>query len=124
MLINNKVKAFVPIKDQTKAKMFYQDQLGLNLLSEDPYGLEFDLGGSVLRLSMVESHQPAQYTILGWKVSDIYAEMTELGARGIIFEQFSMQNQDERGVWDAPDGTKVAWFKDPFGNVLSLDQKK
>jgi predicted enzyme related to lactoylglutathione lyase len=124
MLINNKVKAFVPIKDQTKAKMFYQDLLGLNLLNEDPYGLEFDLDSSVLRLSMVESHQPAQYTILGWKVSDIYAEMTELEARGIIFEQFNMQNQDARGVWDAPDGTKVAWFKDPFGNVLSLDQKK
>jgi hypothetical protein len=93
-------------------------------LSEDSYGLEFDLGNSVLRLNLVESHQPASYTILGRKVNNIYIEMGELEGLGVVFEKFNLQNQDGRGVWEAPDGTKVAWFKDPFGNILSIHEKK
>jgi catechol 2,3-dioxygenase-like lactoylglutathione lyase family enzyme len=124
MLINNKVKAFIPITNPAKAKAFYQNLLGFKLLGEDSYGLEFDLDNLVLRLSVIESHQPAHYTVLGWKVNDIYAEMAELEAIGIVFEQYNIQDQDERGVWAAPDGTKVAWFKDPCGNVLSIDEKK
>jgi catechol-2,3-dioxygenase len=123
MLIN-KVKAFLPIKDKAKAKSFYQNLLGLKLLGEDSYGLEFDLHSSVLRLSLVESHQPARHTVLGWKVNNIYAELAELEALGVIFEKFNLQGEDEKGVWEAPDGTKVAWFKDPCGNILSIDEKK
>jgi catechol 2,3-dioxygenase-like lactoylglutathione lyase family enzyme len=124
MLINNKVKAFVPITDLAKAKNFYQNLLGLKLSGEDSYGLEFDLGHAVLRLSVIDSLQPAHYTVLGWKVNDIYAELAELVAIGIVFEKFNLPTQDERGTWEAPDGTKVAWFKDPFGNMLSIDEKK
>lgn len=121
MLTSAKVKVFVPITDAEKAKSFYQGTLGFTLLTEDSYGLEFALDHVVLRLSMVGQHQPAQFTILGWKVTDIYSAVADLEARGVIFEKYGFENQDERGVWAAPGGTKVAWFKDPFGNTLSVD---
>jgi hypothetical protein len=123
MLTDKNVKAFLCITDSVKAKAFYQDMLRLKLSGEDSYGLEFELHSTTLRLSLIPSHQPATYTVLGWQVNDIYAEMKELGAQGIVFEQYNLTDQDKHGVWNAPGGTKVAWFKDPFGNLLSIDQK-
>ncbi len=65
---------------------------------------------------------PASYTILGWEVDAIEKAVTELNSRGVVFERFAGMAQDTLGVWNAPGGSKVAWFKDPDGNVLSLSQ--
>jgi hypothetical protein len=46
-----------------------------------------------------------------------------LKSRGVTFERYDFLQQDENGLWEAPGGTKVAWFKDPNGNLLSIDQK-
>jgi len=70
----------------------------------------------------VQSHTPPNYTVLGWDVADIGAEMKELTERGVKFERYEGLEQDGSGVWTSPSGAKIAWFKDPDGNVLSLTQ--
>ena len=65
---------------------------------------------------------PAPYTVLGWRVPDAAAAVEELGGRGVEFARFDGMEQDELGVWTSPAGARVAWFRDPDGNVLSISQ--
>jgi catechol 2,3-dioxygenase-like lactoylglutathione lyase family enzyme len=122
MLVNATLKAFVPTIMPAKAKIFYRDILGLKFLSEDNYALEFDANGILLRVSIVPELKPHPFTILGWNVADIAATIQSLNKKGIAFEKYSFLEQDAAGVWTAPGGTKVAWFKDPDGNILSLTE--
>ena len=115
--------AFVPIVDAGKAREFYQGTLGLTLQREElPFALVFDAGGIMLRLAIVGKPAPAPWTVLGWEVPDIAASVNTLGARGVRFERYPGMNQDENGIWNSPSGARVAWFKDPEGNVLGLTQ--
>jgi predicted enzyme related to lactoylglutathione lyase len=122
MLSTSPLVAFAAITDPERAKAFYGQVLGLTLAHDDPSGLEFDANGTMLRLARVDALTPAPYTVLGWRVADIDAAIAALSARGVAFERFEGMEQDSRGVWTVPDGGKVAWFKDPDGNVLSLSQ--
>ena len=122
MLGASKVMAFVATADAARARTFYRDVLGLRLVGDEPYALVFESGGTTLRVQKVASVAPAQYTVLGWSVSDIEGTMERLRAGGVRFETFGMPGQDKSGVWTAADGARVAWFKDPDGNLLSLTQ--
>lgn len=122
MLADKKLKAFVPTTDPQKAKHFYKDLLGLKLLSEDKYALEFDANGTLLRVTTVRELKPHPFTVLGWKVTDISSVIRDLNKKGIFFERYDFLQQDDLGIWEAPGGTKVAWFKDADGNILSLDE--
>lgn len=114
--------AFVPTRDSKKACPFYEGVLGLRFVSEDQFALVLDANGIMVRLAVVPEFQPQQFTILGWEVSDINKEVARLQEQGICFEKHGMKGQDEHGIWSSPSGAKVAWFKDPDGNVLSLTQ--
>lgn len=91
-------------------------------MSEDGFALVFDAHGTKLRVTTVHELAPAQYTVLGWEVSDITAAAKDLQSAGVKLEQYGLKEQDERGIWTAPGGAKVAWFKDPDGNILSVTQ--
>jgi catechol 2,3-dioxygenase-like lactoylglutathione lyase family enzyme len=116
------IMAFVATTQPDKARAFYRDVLGLRLTSEDSFALAFDVGGTMLRVARVEQLHPAGYTVLGFVVADIHAAIEELTQSGVEFERFSFMQQDEHGVWTAPGGAKIAWFKDPDANTLSLTQ--
>jgi len=119
---SQKLMAFVATRDPARARSFYRDTLGLRLLSEDRFALVFDANGTMLRVTSVHELALAKYTVLGWEVSDIAATAKDLARAGVKLEQYGFKEQDERGIWTAPDGTRVAWFKDPDGNILSLTQ--
>ncbi len=104
------------------SKAFYRDTLGLKFMTDDTFAFVFDMGGAELRVSRVPAVIPAAYAVLGFEVKDIAAEIDALVAKGVKFERFGFFQQDERGIWAAPDGTKVAWFRDPDMNMLSLVQ--
>jgi catechol 2,3-dioxygenase-like lactoylglutathione lyase family enzyme len=113
--------AFVATTDAARAKAFYADRLGLPLVSEDDFAVVFDANGTTLRVAIVKELHAAPYTVLGWAVQDIDTAANELRGKGIVFEIYPwMQQQD--GIWTAPGGTRVAWFKDPDGNTLSISQ--
>jgi catechol 2,3-dioxygenase-like lactoylglutathione lyase family enzyme len=120
VLNSSKLMAFVATKDATRAKAFYGETLGLPLVSEDPFAVVFNANGIVIRVTPVRDIAIGGYTVLGWEVADINASVAELTSRGVRFELFPGLPQSESGVWDAPGGASVAWFKDPDGNLLSL----
>jgi catechol 2,3-dioxygenase-like lactoylglutathione lyase family enzyme len=122
MLSGKKLKAFIPTVMPGEAKIFYQDILGLKLLSEDNYALEFDANGTSLRVTIVTELKPHPFTVLGWDVDDISATIKALNEKGVFCEKYDFLQQDHLGIWTAPGGAKVAWFKDPDGNVLSLTE--
>lgn len=119
-----KLKAFIPTTNPTKAKHFYEELLGLKLISADNYGMEFDSNGTRLRVNTIQELKPHPFTVLGWDVEDIEERLKELTAKGIVFERYEFLQPDALGIWTAPDGTKVAWFKDADGNLLSLSECK
>lgn len=115
--------AFVPTTNPAAAKAFYESILGLHLISEDPFAVMFDANGTPLRVTTVESAPQLPFTVLGWTVPDITAAVHELVAKGVVFERFAGMDQDDDGVWTVPGGgARVAWFKDPDANVLSVTQ--
>lgn len=113
---------FSATSDPDKARAFYEQIMGFALVDENPFSLEFDAEGTMLRVQKTQEFTPLPFTLLGWRVDDIAAKVDELVARGAVFEKFDFMEQDERGIWTAPDGAKVAWFKDPDGNTLSLSE--
>jgi catechol 2,3-dioxygenase-like lactoylglutathione lyase family enzyme len=113
---------FVATTDPTAAKAFYGDQLGLAIVDDSPFAVVFDAGGSALRVTSVAEAVIAPYTVLGWDVPDIAVAVDDLASRGVSFERFDGMEQDDRGIWDAPGGARIAWCKDPEGNVVSLAQ--
>jgi catechol 2,3-dioxygenase-like lactoylglutathione lyase family enzyme len=113
---------FVATSDMPAARAFYERALGLRVSGQSPIACVFDANGTTLRVVAVEEPTIAPYTVLGWIVSDIAATIRELTTRGVDFARFDGMDQDELGIWNAPGGTSVAWFKDPDGNVLSLTQ--
>jgi catechol 2,3-dioxygenase-like lactoylglutathione lyase family enzyme len=114
--------AFVPTADLGRARPFYEDVLGLTLVTADDLACMFDSNGTLLRVNDVGAFTPARFTIVGWAVADIAAEVSDLVARGVTFERYPGFEQNELGIWTAPDGTQVAWFRDPDGNTLSVAQ--
>ncbi len=124
MLAQSKVMAFVATANPDAAKRFYAETLGLTLVEDGPFALVFDANGTMLRVQRVQASMlvAAPYTALGWEVIDITQSASELTARGVVFQRYDGMPQDELGIWTTPDGSRVAWFKDPDGNTLSLTQ--
>jgi catechol 2,3-dioxygenase-like lactoylglutathione lyase family enzyme len=125
VLKNADVVAFVPTRNPRTARAFYEHVLGLEFISEDPFALVFNANGVTVRIadvSSVQDFRPAPFTILGWQVPSAEATMRVLQARGVVFERFPGMQQSQTGIWASPSGAKVAWFKDPDGNVLSVTE--
>jgi catechol 2,3-dioxygenase-like lactoylglutathione lyase family enzyme len=119
---SHKLVAMVATTDADRAKEFYSKMLGLAFLSEDQFAVVFDACGTMLRVAIVRGLNPAPYTVLGWDVPDVAAAVESLRRAGITFEQYGFKGQDAAGIWTSPSRAKVAWFKDPDGNVLSITQ--
>jgi catechol 2,3-dioxygenase-like lactoylglutathione lyase family enzyme len=124
MPVLTRMIGFLITNDGEKAKTFYGDILGFRLMNEDEYALTFDANGTMLRVHKGRDFKPAQGTVLGWQVEDIHTAIRDLTPRGVHFEQFGLpfMKQDDLAVWTPPNGDRVAWFKDPDGNVLSISQ--
>jgi catechol 2,3-dioxygenase-like lactoylglutathione lyase family enzyme len=122
VLAGDDLIAFVATGDPARARAFYGDTLGLELVEETPFAVVFSVGATMLRVTVVDAVIAAPYTVLGWAVADIAARVRELGKRGVAFERYAGLEQDELGVWRSPSGARIAWFKDPDGNTLSLTQ--
>jgi catechol 2,3-dioxygenase-like lactoylglutathione lyase family enzyme len=119
---SEKLGAFISTSDPPRALTFYRDTLGLKLQEESPYALVFDCGGTMLRVQIVRQATVAPYTALGWQVQDIAQTIKKLNQAGVAMERFEGMQQDELGAWSPGGSTKVAWFKDPEGHILSLTQ--
>jgi catechol 2,3-dioxygenase-like lactoylglutathione lyase family enzyme len=123
MLGSINIVAFIPTTDAPRAREFYEGVLGLPFIKDDGFALVLDANGIRMRIAKVPADfKPAQFAILGWEGPNIEEMVRGLGKRGVHFEIFGFFKQDELGIWTAPSGDKVAWFKDPDGNILSVSQ--
>lgn len=122
MLGSTNIVAVVPIRDSEKSRAFYVGVLGLRFVKDDGFALVLDANGIMVRATKMKDFTPAQFTVLGWQVSNIENVVRELSEKGIHFEIFGFFKQDALGIWTAPNGDKVAWFKDPDGNILSVSE--
>jgi catechol 2,3-dioxygenase-like lactoylglutathione lyase family enzyme len=122
-VLDGKAVAFVNVADGDGAVAFYRDVLGLELLGRDAFGMFFVLGGALLRVTPMPDFVAGPHPVLGWEVPDIRAAAAALRAVGVAMTVYEGMGQDADGIWAAPGGgAKVAWFADPFGNVLSLSE--
>ncbi|MGH9495439.1 MAG: VOC family protein [Candidatus Sulfotelmatobacter sp.] len=122
MLGSTDIVAFVSVSDADKARAFYEGLLGLKFVKDDGFALVFDANGIMVRAAKMKEVTPQHFTVLGWQVNEIENVVGALTAKGVKFEVFGFFKQDELGIWIAPTGDKVAWFKDPDGNILSVSQ--
>ena len=122
MLGSINIVAFVPTNDSDKARAFYEGVLGLRFVKDDGFALVLDANGIMVRVAKAPEFKPAQFTILGCQGTDIEKVAEGLQAKGVHFESFGFFEQDKLGIWTAPSGDRVAWFKDPDGNILSVSQ--
>jgi catechol 2,3-dioxygenase-like lactoylglutathione lyase family enzyme len=122
MLGSCKLVAFIAARDLGRAKAFYRDTLGLRMVSEDEFALVFDAAGTMLRIARVQEVAAAEYTVLGWQIPDIVRMAKNLQKAHVTLQRYPGMPQDELGIWTSPSGARVAWFKDPDGNTLSITQ--
>jgi len=124
MLGKTDIIAMIPTTDTAKARAFYEGLLGLTFLKEDGFALVLKANDIMIRVVKLDKFTPVQYTTLGWNVKDIEKVVASLEQQGVHFERFGFFKQDDLGIWTAPNGDKVAWFKDPDGNTLSVSEHK
>jgi len=124
ILAGSEVIAFAPTTDPARARAFYEGVLGMRLVAdEQPFALVFDANGIMLRVTTVHELKPQAFTILGWHAPEIEATVDRLAAAGVTLERFQgLNDADPRGIWNSPGGARIAWFKDPDGNVLSVTE--
>ena len=123
MLADFKLMAFLATTDAARARAFYEGVLGLRFVSEDDFAVVYDAKGIELRLQKVRELKPQPYTALGWSVDGIGKIVRDIAARGGKFERFPQLGQDAAGIWTSPSGARIAWLRDPDGNLLSLTEK-
>ena len=122
MLASMNMMGFLLTKDYDKSRTFYESNLGFEFVSLDKFALVMKAGKSMIRIVKVPTFTPLQSTVLGWQVDNIEAIVDWLVKRGVVFEKYPFVQDKERGIWTAPGGSKVAWFKDPDGNVLGVSE--
>ncbi len=122
MLASGKLMGFIPTTNYSKAREFYEGKLGFEVVGLDQFAMVMQMGGNQIRAVQLPAFTPQQGTILGWQVEEIEAVATWLLERGIETEKYSFIQDQKLGIWNAPSGDRVAWFKDPDGNVLSISQ--
>jgi catechol 2,3-dioxygenase-like lactoylglutathione lyase family enzyme len=120
MLHTGKLMGFLSTTDYDKARAFYEGQLGFEFVSLDSFALALRSGENMIRIIKAEAFQPAVSTVLGWEVEDVRATVLWLASRNVVTEKYPFVADRELGIWTAPSGDQVAWFKDPDGHVLSL----
>jgi catechol 2,3-dioxygenase-like lactoylglutathione lyase family enzyme len=120
MLAAGRMVGFLTTTDYEKARAFYECKLGFRFVSLDQFALTLRAGENMIRISQSETFNPAQGTVLGWEADDLRAVVLWLRSQGVESEKYAFVEDQQLGIWSAPSGDQVAWFKDPDGNVLSI----
>jgi catechol 2,3-dioxygenase-like lactoylglutathione lyase family enzyme len=115
--------AFIPSTDLDRSRSFYEETLGQTVTSQDDFAVVLDVHGLGVRIVDVRDpdFEARPFTVFGWRVADLDAAIADLASRGVAFLRFDGMDQDDLGAWHSPSGTRIAWFQDPDGNTLSLN---
>ena len=113
----------IAVKDLDRARKFYEDTLGLKTKDRDSEVLTMTSGDTTINVYRSEFAGTNKATALTFEVEDIESEVEELKEKGIFFEHYDLPGLEQQGDLHVGEGDfKVAWFKDPDGNILSLEE--
>jgi predicted enzyme related to lactoylglutathione lyase len=124
MLKNAPIVPYIPVADVERARKFYEQVVGLVPKQEYAGGVIYECGkGSWVFLYPSAGAGTSEASQAFWQVEDIVAEVAELRARGVVFEEYDMPGLKTEDGIATGGGAKTAWFKDTEGNVLAVSQR-
>ena len=125
MLSDHPVYVTIATADMARARAFYEGTLGFKVEADGAEGgVHYRSGATRFYLYPSQFAGHAQHTLASWLVDDVEREVAELTDRGVAFEKYDLPGlkTDERGIADLGGATQAAWFKDPDGNILNVEQ--
>ena len=123
MLMNAKICAYIPVSNLARARKFYEGPVGLEPKEEYAGGVIYECGGSVVFMYPTSNAGTSKASQAFWSVDDVEAEVAELKARGVTFEEYDMPGITMKNSIATGGGAKTAWFKDTEGNILAISQR-
>jgi predicted enzyme related to lactoylglutathione lyase len=123
MLKNAPIRVYIPVSDLARARSFYEGKVGLVPKEEYAGGVIYECGGSEAFMYPTSNAGTSQASQAFWSVDDVEAEVTELKARGVVFEEYDMPGITMENSIASGGGARTAWFKDTEGNILAVSQR-
>jgi catechol 2,3-dioxygenase-like lactoylglutathione lyase family enzyme len=124
MLKNAPITPYIPAADVTRARRFYEGTLGLVPREEYAGGVIYECGrGTSFFMYPSPGAGTSKASYAFWTVDDVEAEVAELKARGVVFEEYNMPGLNTQNSIATAGGAKTARFKDTEGNILAVSQR-
>jgi predicted enzyme related to lactoylglutathione lyase len=123
MLRNAPIRAYIPALNMARARKFYEEIVGLQAKEEYAGGVVYECGGTGVFMYPTPNAGTSKASQAFWQVNDVEAEVAELKARGVKFEEYDMQGVTMKNGIMTGGGAKTAWFKDTEGNILAVSQR-
>jgi len=123
MLADSPIRAYIPASDVARARKFYEKTVGLKPKQEYAGGVIYECGGTEVFMYPTPNAGTSKASQAFWQVKDVEAEVAELKARGVTFEEYDMPGIKMKNGIATGGGAKTAWFKDTEGNILAISQR-
>ena len=123
MLSTAPIRAYIPVSDVARARKFYEHTVGLTPKEEFAGGVLYECGGAEVFMYPTSNAGTSKASQAFWEVDDVEAEVAELKARGVVFEEYDMPGLRTRNGIAVGGGAKTAWFRDTEGNILAVSQR-
>jgi predicted enzyme related to lactoylglutathione lyase len=123
MLSTAPIRAYIPASDVRRARKFYERTVGLTPKEDYAGGVIYECGGTEVFLYPTSNAGTSKASQAYWQVDDVEAEVAELKARGVVFEEYKTPGVEMRNGIAVAGGAKTAWFKDTEGNILAISQR-
>ena len=123
MLSTAPIRAYIPAGNISRARKFYEGTLGLTPKEEFAHGVIYECGGAEVFLYPTSNAGTSKASQAFWQVEDVEADVAELKARGVTFEEYDMPGVTMENSIATGGGAKTAWFKDTEGNILAVSQR-
>ncbi|HEV7164181.1 MAG TPA: VOC family protein [Gammaproteobacteria bacterium] len=123
MLKDSPIRAYIPVSNVPRAREFYEGIIGLRPKQEYAGGVIYDCGGTEVFMYPTPNAGTSKASQAFWQVADVEAEVAELKARGVKFEEYAFPGFKMVGSILTGGGAKTAWFKDTEGNILAISQR-
>jgi predicted enzyme related to lactoylglutathione lyase len=123
MLSTSPIRAYIPVLDVARARKFYEEIIGLRPKLEYAGGVVYECGGAEVFMYPTPNAGTSKASQAFWQVADVEAEVADLKARGLKFEEYNMPGMTMENSIVTAGGAKTAWFKDTEGNILAISQR-
>ncbi len=123
MLSTAPIRAYIPASNVARARKFYEEFIGLKPKESYAGGVIYECGGAEVFLYPTPNAGTSKASQAFWSVADVEAEVTELKARGVKFEEYDMPAMKMKNSIATAGGAKTAWFRDTEGNIMAISQR-